>query len=79
MTEAKPIPEVLERSVTVSGYGGAMFHAPDLIRELEDAAYWLRSLALIARRDGNTELANLVTEQASKAFAAIAKARGEAA
>ena len=52
--------------------------APDLLKHLEDAAHWLKDLSLIARRGGNTELANHVTEQASRAYDAIAKARGEA-
>jgi len=52
--------------------------APDLLKQLEDAAHWLKDLSLIARREGNTGLATRVTEQASKAYAAIAKARGEA-
>ncbi len=94
MMEAKPIPEVVEwdgdkfvgvpappqEGVTVvSGYGGAMLAASDLLAEAERQVEWLHHLRAEAAGKLRGSLITGIDQSIKYLNAAIAKARGEAA
>ncbi len=93
MTEAKPTHEIWEwdgdkfvgvsappqEGVTVSGYGGVMFAASDLLAEAERQVEWLHHLRAEAAGKLRGSLIDGIDQSIKYLNAAIAKATGEVA